>query len=151
MVKTLFLKLLIKSFVLQKETQKDRTVTYLTTSTFNHRAAEHTKDTRSGLDWCPAVSYHTVNKDAERNPEDEGKHHDRAHYVISQELSWWRGWCSETQDCHVFLQGWINFKVVCRKQLTKCVDVQLVDKIPQPLNHILYLLHALSLFEEGNS
>lgn len=41
--------------------------------------------------WCPAVSYHTVNQDTERNPEDEGKHHDWAHYVISQELPWWRG------------------------------------------------------------
>lgn len=35
-----------------------------------------------------AASYHTVNQDTERNPEDEGKHHDWAHYVISQELPW---------------------------------------------------------------
>lgn len=30
--------------------------------------------------------YHTVDQDTERDPEDEGKHHHRAHDVISQEF-----------------------------------------------------------------
>lgn len=100
-------------------------------------------------DWCPAVSYHTVNKDAERNPEDEGKHHNGANYVISQELPWKRGGRSERKT---FTPGWLHFiSMWSCVRLTKCVDVQLVDKIPQPLDHILYLLHALSLFEPWNS
>ena len=28
---------------------------------------------------------------------------------------------------------------------TKCIDVQLVDEIPQPLDHILDMLHAFTL------
>lgn len=31
--------------------------------------------------------------------------------------------------------------------LTKGVDVQVVDEIPQPLDHVLHLLHALPLFQ----
>lgn len=34
------------------------------------------------------------------------------------------------------------------KELTKRVNVQFVNKIPQPFNHILYLLHALPLFKK---
>jgi len=33
-----------------------------------------------------AGSYHAVNENTERNPEDKRKHHDGAHDVISQEL-----------------------------------------------------------------
>lgn len=32
-----------------------------------------------------------------------------------------------------------------RPRLTECVDVQLVDKVPQPLDDILHLLHAFPL------
>lgn len=31
--------------------------------------------------------------------------------------------------------------------LTECVDIQLVNKVPQPLDNILYLLHAFTLNE----
>lgn len=31
------------------------------------------------------------------------------------------------------------------KHLTKCVNVQFVDEVPQPFNHVLHLLHALPL------
>lgn len=65
----------------------------LTTELQNPKRASHStlKTLRTGVNWCPAVSYHTVNQDTERNPEDEWKHDDRAHYVISQKLPWWRG------------------------------------------------------------
>lgn len=55
------------------------------------KSASHWRKTGTSEKWCSAGSYHTVNQDTERNPEDEGKHHDWAHYVISQELPWWRG------------------------------------------------------------
>lgn len=35
-----------------------------------------------------AWSYHTVDEDAEGDPEDEGKYHHGAHDVVSQELPW---------------------------------------------------------------
>lgn len=50
-------------------------------------------------------SYHTVDEDAEGNPEDEGKHHHGAHDVVSQELSWWKSWWSESRTLPVSLKA----------------------------------------------
>lgn len=164
--------LLVKSFVLQKETKRTGLSAgyyciYLQPRSYRiQKGAVHgtVKTLRTSVNWFPAVSYHTVNQDTERNPEDEGKYHDRAHYVISQELSWWRGGVEtvvettkqkeEVKESHKTLwqehfhtlsYGWLDFQQGCCNQLTKCVNVKLVDKIPQPLDHILHLLHALSL------
>lgn len=45
----------------------------------------------------------------------------------------------------------VSSKASVRPRLTKGVDVQLVNEIPQPLDHVLHLLHALPLWGHGRA
>lgn len=93
-----------------------------------------------------------MNQDAERNPEDEGKHHHRPHDVVSQELPYGRrrggGVAQKKKRRFSHTVGF--FMGAGLKHLTERVNVQFVDEIPQPFNHILHLLHALPLKKDDS-